>query len=633
MIPVIQFVMFCMGTTLCFEDFKRVMKMPQAVIIGIVLHYIIMPLSGYFIAKSFNFDPMIALGIMLIGASPSGVASNVINYLARGDVALSVTLTTVSTLISPIMTPLAMLVLAGQFATIDFTGMMVSILKMIIVPVFAGLIVNKIFQKYSSVRDRILPPLSMMALCVSVIIITSLSRDSILKIGIAVFIATAIHNTLGYLLGYWGGRLFKLSEASCRTIAVEVGMQNGAMASGLAINVFNSAQAALPPAIFGAWQNVSGSILASIWRSRPTQKPVKTQTSRSDIYYWKCDNPLPVEEKLLYNNKYELADISGLVQKIAVDYLGHNSVLVTPAGGQGNHYTYIIHDHGREIFFRADDGKINDDYMMAEKVAMGLVSRHGVRVPELYHCDVSMSRFPVRFQMMELVRGQCLNKLYQEKKLDREAVSFQLGNMLARMHNIKLEGFGFFNTDILRDQDRIAGLDDSNEAYFYKRLDSHFACLRDTRFLTSEQLKEIENLFKKHSYLLELKKGSVVHKDIAFWNMIGTSNNINAIIDWDDVIIGDPADDLSVVRCFYNGDITGPLYRGYEQITPMTDEFKAKISLYLVRNMVWKAVIRTFMKYFDASDDHFIINSDNRKSLKQFTYDRLFTGIEELKRL
>ena len=230
-----------------------------------------MPLIGAALALLFGFPAEVAAGVVLIGACPGGVASNVMTFLARGNVALSVTMTACSTFVSPFITPLAMQVLAGQYVEIKFVAMMVSIIKMVIVPIVAGLVANRTL-KYFGLRgpwlDRGLSWLAMSAICLIIAIITSLSREQLLSVGIALVAAAVIHNGLGYILGYTGAWLAGLDESDRRTVAIEVGMQNGGMASGLAINVLHSSDAALGPAIFGPWMNISGSMLASWWRTR-----------------------------------------------------------------------------------------------------------------------------------------------------------------------------------------------------------------------------------------------------------------------------------------------------------------------------------------------------------------------------
>ena len=272
-VPLIQLIMFGMGTMLNLGDFARVMRMPRAVLIGIALQFGVMPLSGAALAAAFGFRGEIAAGVVLIGSCPGGVASNVMTYLSRGNVALSVTMTACSTLVSPLLTPLMMRLLAGQYIEIDFLQMMVTILQIIIVPITAGLVANALLRRFGlrgPWLDRLLSLIAMAGICYIIAIITALSRDQLLAVGLALIAAAVLHNAAGYLLGYWGARLAGLGESSRRTVAIEVGLQNGGMASGLAINVLGSSDAALASAVFGPWMNISGSLLASWWRGRPT---------------------------------------------------------------------------------------------------------------------------------------------------------------------------------------------------------------------------------------------------------------------------------------------------------------------------------------------------------------------------
>lgn len=282
-VPLIQVIMFGMGTMLSLADFSRVLAMPKAVLIGIVLQFTIMPLLGAGLAKAFGFPAEVAAGVVLIGSCPGGVASNVMTFLARGNVALSVTMTACSTIVSPFVTPLVMKMLAGQYVEINFVNMMLNILWMVVVPVIGGLIANRILQHFK-VRgpwlDRALSLLAMSAICLIIAIITSLSRDQLLNVGLALVAAAIIHNGLGYILGYGGAWLLGLEETDRRTVAIEVGLQNGGMASGLAINVLASTDAALAPAIFGPWMNMSGSMLASWWRNRAPDAESTPEPSR-----------------------------------------------------------------------------------------------------------------------------------------------------------------------------------------------------------------------------------------------------------------------------------------------------------------------------------------------------------------
>lgn len=280
-IPLIQVIMFGMGATLTVADFSRVLKMPRAVLIGIFLQFSIMPFVGFGLAKAFDFEPSVAAGVILIGACPGGVASNLMTFLSKGNVALSVTMTACSTLIAPIMTPLLMSYLAGEMVEVVFMDWVINILKIIIIPIAIGLILNTVLRamsKRGEWLDRCLSWIAMVGICVIVGIIIGGSRDKLMTIGIALVAASVIHNLVGYLLGYFGARVAKLDETSCRTVAIEVGLQNGGMATALAIGTLKDPLAALGPAIFGPWMNISGSILASWWAAHPPEMETVPQS-------------------------------------------------------------------------------------------------------------------------------------------------------------------------------------------------------------------------------------------------------------------------------------------------------------------------------------------------------------------
>ena len=273
-VPLLQIIMFGMGTTMSLGDFAGVIKMPKGVLVGLLCQYSIMPVVGFTLASLFGFPPEIAAGVILIGSSPSGLASNVMTYLAKANLALSITLTAVSTLLAPLTTPLLMELFAGQFVPIDFLGMMWSITKIVILPIIGGLLFNRFFHGKAPWLDRAMPIVSMAGIAIIITIITAAGRDSLLAIGLALVAAAIIHNGLGYFLGYWGCRLLKLPEKDCRTIALEVGMQNGGLASGIALEMGKVATIGLAPAVFGPWMNISGSSLATWWGERdPEAEP------------------------------------------------------------------------------------------------------------------------------------------------------------------------------------------------------------------------------------------------------------------------------------------------------------------------------------------------------------------------
>jgi BASS family bile acid:Na+ symporter len=275
-VPLVQLILFGMGMTLTFDDFRRVLTMPKAVIIGFVLQYTIMPLMGFTFANVFGLEAGVAAGLILIGSCPGGVASNVIAYLARANVPLSVTMTACSTMLSPLMTPLAMKLLAGTYVPIAALPMMWSILKIIILPLVVGILIHRYLPGPADVLVKVLPFLAMLSICIIIGVTIALSRDDLLKVGLVLFGAAACHNAVGYLLGFNAARLLGLAARDCRTVALEVGIQNGGMATGLAFNVLKSAQAAMGSATFGPWSAITASALASWWRR--TAGPVEEGT-------------------------------------------------------------------------------------------------------------------------------------------------------------------------------------------------------------------------------------------------------------------------------------------------------------------------------------------------------------------
>ncbi|OOQ58344.1 bile acid:sodium symporter [Mucilaginibacter pedocola] len=270
--PLIQIIMFGMGTSMGVEDFAGVLKMPKGVFIGVFSHFLIMPGLGFTLAKLSGFPPEIAAGIILIGCSPNGMASNVISYLAKANLALSITITAVSTMLAPFFTPLLMKLLGGAFIKIDVLNMMWDIFKMVIIPIGAGILFNKYLLKKAKWLEVAMPIVSMAGIALIIVVITAAGRASLLNIGAMLVLVVLVHNLLGYTLGYWAGRLFKMDERDCRTMAIEVGMQNGGLASGLAKEMGKMATVGLAPAVFGPLMNVTGSLLATYWHRKPLGK-------------------------------------------------------------------------------------------------------------------------------------------------------------------------------------------------------------------------------------------------------------------------------------------------------------------------------------------------------------------------
>lgn len=270
--PLLQIIMFGMGTSMGLNDFAGVIKMPKGVFIGVGSHFIIMPLLGFTLAKLSHFPPEIAAGIILVGCSPNGMASNVMSYLAKANLALSITITAVSTSLAPFITPLLMKLLGGEFIKIDALAMMWDIIKIVIIPIGAGILFNKYLLKRVSWLEKLMPLVSMFGIAFIIVIITAAGRDSLLNIGGILVLLVLVHNLLGYTFGYWAGRLFKMTERDCRTMAIEVGMQNAGLASGLAKAMGKIATVGLAPAVFGPMMNTTGSLLANYWHRKPLKE-------------------------------------------------------------------------------------------------------------------------------------------------------------------------------------------------------------------------------------------------------------------------------------------------------------------------------------------------------------------------
>ncbi|MGO1570343.1 MAG: bile acid:sodium symporter family protein [Canibacter sp.] len=264
-------IMFAMGITLTLPDFALVVKRPLPVLLGVIAQYVIMPGLAMLLVVVFRLPAELAVGVILVGCAPGGTSSNVITYLAKGDVALSVTMTSVSTLLAPLFTPVLTLWLAGALLPVDAGSMAWSIVKMVLIPIVAGLLVRWILKKWIDAILPILPWISVLGIAYVVIAVVSGSADKIVEAGLLVLLVVILHNGLGYLLGYFASRVFRYPERVARTTAVEVGMQNSGLAATLAAAHF-SPVAALPSAVFSVWHNISGGLLALFFRARSARQ-------------------------------------------------------------------------------------------------------------------------------------------------------------------------------------------------------------------------------------------------------------------------------------------------------------------------------------------------------------------------
>lgn len=261
--------MFGMGMTMTVDDFKGVLQSPKAVVIGVVAQFVVMPGLAYLLCQLFQLPPEIAIGVILVGCCPGGTASNVITYMAKGNTALSVACTSVSTILAPVLTPAIFYLLASQWIEINAMSMLGSILQVVLFPIILGLIVRSVLKQKVDAYIQVMPLISVIAIVAIVAAIIGGSKTQILESGLLILAVVALHNGLGYLLGFWASRLFKLPYADSKAIAIEVGMQNSGLGVALAaVHFAASPVTAVPSAIFSLWHNISGPALATYWASK-----------------------------------------------------------------------------------------------------------------------------------------------------------------------------------------------------------------------------------------------------------------------------------------------------------------------------------------------------------------------------
>lgn len=262
-------IMLGMGMTLRAADLTAAAKKPMALATGVIAQFVVMPLTGLALARAFDLSPALTVGVVLVGSAPGGTASNVMVYLAKGDTALSVAMTTISTLLAPLLTPLLVLWLAGDYLPVDTWGLLVSILQIVLVPVVLGVALRTFLPQLVERLLDVMPLVSVVGITLVVLAVVAGSADTVLSAGLLVAVVVVLHNGVGLALGYVAAKVVGLDESERRAVSIEVGMQNSGLAAGLAAVHFTPA-AALPAALFSVWHNVSGSMLASFWSRRPT---------------------------------------------------------------------------------------------------------------------------------------------------------------------------------------------------------------------------------------------------------------------------------------------------------------------------------------------------------------------------
>jgi len=354
---------------------------------------------------------------------------------------------------------------------------------------------------------------------------------------------------------------------------------------------------------------------------------------RENIYYWKCDSSLPPEEKrkLFFKDKYSSESFLRLANRCVELWQGEPPASITGADCDGNHFAFIVTlRSGTKVFLRGDEGA-GDDYMIAETAAMTLAAQHGIPVPKTLFSSVADNELGANFQILEWVDHKTLDTFHKDGSIKLERIAAQLGLYLQQLHAIKIDGFGFLDTSALKAGEPMRGLCGSYTDYFHTKLDEHLNYLEQSAFLAHGEIANIRAIIKDGADVLKIGQGSLTHRDAALWNVLGTPTDIKAIIDWDDCVSGEPADDLGMLLCLYNPDFTKPLLNSYANGTEPDAPFMRKVWLHMLRNMLWKAKLRDSLGYFDRGAGFFINMPGESASLKETTRARIRNAIDYFK--
>ena len=343
--------------------------------------------------------------------------------------------------------------------------------------------------------------------------------------------------------------------------------------------------------------------------------------NRRDIYYWKCDRPAA-----FHGTQTRGEADANLASQLETELQRHfdtKNVVLSPGAGQGNHLTWNADVDEKPLFIRVENGPEKDAHLAVESALLYCVRAAGVVTPRVFGCDASRSHVSFAWQALERIEAPDLNQCFKQGTLEVPKIAFEIGVAVAKWQSITLEGFGVLD-------EQLRGYRASYADYFHLRLDEHLHFLKTRGFLanTDDILAEIEN----HRALLDLPQGCLVHKDLALWNILGTSDAIAAFIDFDDAISGDPMDDLSLLACFHDAAFLQRAFEGYQSIRALPENHLRRFWLHLLRNLIVKAVIRVGAGYFERDSGFFLIGSGSSGAdLRHFTLGRLQTALRGLR--
>ncbi len=350
---------------------------------------------------------------------------------------------------------------------------------------------------------------------------------------------------------------------------------------------------------------------------------------RKNIYYWKSDRPY-VDGNVQSLNTINVVELEELLRNYLIHHFKKDLVELRPAGGQGNHITYLALYPDDTFFIRVENGPEKDDYMDVESAVLRKVNAIGIPSPKVFHSDNTRSRVPFAVQVIEYIECKDLNVLDKEGELDIIAIAESIGQYSARWQSIQPQHFGLFDAAAYAETNQLVGFHKTYVDYFLLNWDKHLDYLQHEYFLEKMQVAEIKELVEGYSHLLNIPQGCLVHKDLALWNILGCSTQIKAFIDWSDAISGDDMDDLSLLGCFHSGEVLAAALKGYRTVKPLPEHYEVKLWLHLLRNIIFKAVIRVRGNYFNKPAS-FFMNNASSGDLRTFTLERIMTACEGLK--
>lgn len=354
-------------------------------------------------------------------------------------------------------------------------------------------------------------------------------------------------------------------------------------------------------------------------------------STRLGIHYWKCDRPAAFHGTAQGARRRTAAELQMPVRELLARHFGAAPDDLRDGGGQGNHLTFTAKVAGHDVFVRIEDGPERDDYMAVESWVLERVRALGIPTPRVHASDATRTALPFAWQCLERIPAPDLNQLWKAGRLDEAAIAHHLGSLVARWQALPVAGFGPFDVARLAGDGALHGLHARYVDYFETRLDDHLAFLVARGLLDASTTARMRAAIDAHRDLLALPSSCLVHKDLALWNVLGDERTVAAVIDWDDCIGGDPMDDLALLGCFHDGAFLRAAFAGYASVRPLPADAIPRFWLHLLRNMLFKAVIRVGAGYFDHDSAFFLIGAGgDGASLKARTLERLDAALTAL---